>query len=141
MNPMNMRRRIAAGVILGVVFVALEFLINGFFLRFAYQQPTYLWRPASSVKGLFGLMTVGQFIFGVFFGLIFAQGYEPRRAPLGQGFRYGLIMALMLAPMNSLSGYVTLSIPFGLCLQWFFTGFAEMLILGIIASFVYKPSQ
>jgi ABC-type multidrug transport system permease subunit len=93
------------------------------------------------MKALFGLMPAAEFVFGVLFGIVYAQGYEPRRAPLGQGMRYGLIMGLMLAPMNSLVWYVILPIPQSLCAAWFVAGFVEMLVLGIVASFVYKPAQ
>ena len=72
---------------------------------------------------------------------MFAQGYEPRRAALGQGFRYGLIMASMLAPINSFGWYAILPIPQSLCILWFVAGFSEMVILGLTASFVYRPAE
>ena len=80
-------------------------------------------------------------VFGIFFGIVYAQGYEPRRGALGQGLRYGLIMASMLAPINSLGWYVILPIPQRLCFLWFVAGFSEMVILGVAASFVYKPAE
>lgn len=139
MNPMNLKRRLAAGVVLGIVFVALEFLVHGLLLSGIYRETAPLWRLESEMKSLFGLMIAAQFVFGVFFGIVFAQGYEPRRAPMGQGFRYGLIMGAMLAPMNSLVWYVLLPIPMMLAVCWFIAGFFEMVALGIIASFIYKP--
>ncbi len=141
MNPMNLKRRLMAGIVLGVVFVAIEFIIHGFLLSGIYQETASVWRPAVEMKSLFGLMIVGEVLFGIFFGVVFAQGYEPRRGALGQGFRYGLIMALMLAPINSLGWYVILPIPQNLCYLWFIAGVAEMLILGVTASFVYKPAE
>ena len=81
-----------------------------------------------------------KFLFGVLFGVVYAQGYEPRRAPLGQGFRYGLIMGLMLAPMH-LIWYVLLPVPAVLGAAWFAASFSEMVLLGLVASFVYKPAQ
>jgi len=139
MNPMNLKRRLAAGVLLGVVFVALEFLVHGCLLSGVYKETESVWRLESEMKSLFGLMIAAQFVFGVFFGIVFAQGYEPRRAPVGQGFRYGLIMGAMLAPMNSLVWYVLLPIPMMLAVYWLLAGFFEMVVLGIVASFVYKP--
>ena len=138
---MNSKRRLACGVMLGVIFVLLEFLIHGVLLKGVYGQNAPVWRVQDQMKNLFPLMSVGQFLFGVFFGLVYAQGYEPRREPTGQGFRYGLIMAMMLAPMNSLCWYVILPIPWSLCVQWFIAGFVEMVILGFAASVIYKPSE
>ena len=139
MNPMNLRRRLAAGVLLGIVFIALQFLVHGCLLSGSYKETESVWRLESEMKSLFGLMIAAQFIFGVFFGVVFAQGYEPRRAPIGQGFRYGLIMGSMLAPMNSLVWYVLLPVPMELAAYWLAASFFEMVALGIIASFVYKP--
>ena len=141
MNPMNFKRRIMSGILLGGVFIALEFLIHGFLLSSAYQETASIWRPKAEMEGLFGFMVAGQFLFGVFFGIVFAQGYEPRREALGQGFRYGLIMAAMLAPMNSLGWYAILPIPQSLCALWFAAGFVEMVLLGLVASFIYRPTH
>ena len=141
MNPMNLRRRVACGVVLGVIFILLEFLVHGVLLSGVYKQNALVWRPEDQMKNLFPLMFVGQFLFGVFFGLVYAQGYEPRRGPVGQGFRYGLIMGMMLAPMNSLGWYVILPIPSSLGVQWFVAGFAEMVLLGLAASVIYKPAE
>jgi hypothetical protein len=139
MNPMNLKRRLTAGVLLGVAFIALEFFVHGFLLSGMYKETASVWRLQAEMKDLFGLMIAGQFLFGVFFGIVFAQGYEPRRGALGQGFRYGLIMGSMLAPMNSLGWYVILPIPAALAVCWLVAGFVEMVALGIVASFVYKP--
>ena len=140
MNPMNLRRRLAVGMFLGAVFVALELLVHGILLRGAYQDTASLWRPESDRQSLYLWMAAGQFLFGILFGIVYAQGYEPRRAPLGQGLRYGLIMGLMLAPVNSLGWYVALPVPPLLCAAWMGIKFMEMLLLGIVASFVYKPA-
>ena len=140
MNPMNFKRRLMAGVILGIVFVALEFTVHHVFLMALYRETTAVWRPSAQMKQLFGFIPAAEFLFGVLFGVVYAQGYEPRRAPLGQGFRYGLIMGLMLAPMN-LIWYVILPVPGSLGLGWLAASFAEMLILGLLASFVYQPEH
>ena len=136
---MGLKRRLVAGLVLGAVFVLIEFLVNGVFLRALYRETTALWRPESEMKSLMWLMALGQFFFGTLFGIVYAKGYEPRRAPLGQGVRYGLIMGLMLAPMNALVWYVVLPVPVALAAAWIVAGFAEMLILGVAASQIYKP--
>ena len=138
---MNFKRRLACGVVLGVVFVMLEFLIHGVLLSGAYQTTASLWRPEDQMKSLFPLLILAEFLFGVFFGLVYAQGYEPRRERMGQGFRYGLIMAFMIAPMNSLVWYAMLPIPVSLCVQWLAAGFIEIVFLGLAASFIYKPAE
>ncbi len=140
MNPMNFRRRLAAGVVLGIVFILLEFLVHHVLLKSLYEGTQAIWRPRADIKPLFPLIPVAEFVFGMLFGVVYAQGYEPRREPLGQGFRYGLIMGLMLAPMH-LIWYVLLPVPADLGTAWFGASFLEMILLGLVASFVYKPAQ
>ena len=140
MNPMNFKRRLAAGTVLGLVFVALEFLTHHVLLKSLYQGTETIWRPRAEIKNLFGFVPAAEFLFGLLFGIVYAQGYEPRRAPLGQGFRYGLIMGLMLAPTH-LIWYVLLPVPAALGAVWVTAAFSEMVLLGLIASFVYKPAQ
>ena len=137
---MNQKKAVVTGLILSVVFVALEFFVHGKLLSGIYHQTASVWRSEAEMKNVFWLMTVGQIFFGVFAGLIFAKGYEPRRAPLGQGIRFGLYMGFMLAPMNSLAWYVILPIPPVLAIYWLASGFVEMLVLGVVASFIYKPA-
>ena len=137
---MNQKKAILTGVVLAVVFAVLEFLIHGNLLSGIYHQTASVWRPEAEMKNIFWLMTIGQLFFGVFAGLIFAKGYEPRRAPLGQGIRFGLYMAFMMAPLNSLAQYVILPIPPVLAVYWLIAGFVEMVVLGVVASFVYKPA-
>lgn len=90
------------------------------------------------MKKIFLLMTLGQFLFAKFFTAIFAKGYETGKNGLGQGLRFGALVGLMLAPMNSLVWYVILPIPAALALYWLAAGFVEMVVLGLVAGAVYK---
>lgn len=140
MNPMSWKRRLMAGVVLGVIFVALEFTVHHVFLKSLYHEVTALWRDRAGMRALFPFIPIAELLFGVLFGVVYAQGYEPRRAPLGQGLRYGLIMGLMLAPM-SLIWFVLLPVPAALGAAWFAASFLEMVILGLLASMVYRPAN
>ena len=136
---MNQKKAVLTGLVLAVVFIDLEYFIHGKLLSAVYHETSSVWRPPTEMQNLIWVMLIGQFFFGLFAGLIYAKGYEVRRAPLGQGTRFGIYMGLMLAPLHSLFWFVILPIPSVLAIYWFAAGFVEMLMLGIVASFVYKP--
>ena len=140
MNLMNYKKRIGLGAVLGIVFIFMEYFVHHIFLRDAYQATAFLWRPGAQMKTFLPLILLAELLFGILFGVVYAQGYEPRRAPLGQGVRYGIIMGLMIAPMSSLIWFAVLPVAPCLAMGWLFYGFAEILILGAVASMIYRPS-
>ncbi len=132
MNP------IIVGVITAVIYIALEMGLHGGLLSGAYQATADIWRAQEEMKSLFPLMMIGQALFGFFFGFIYTKGYESGKGTISQGFRYGLMMALMLGPMSGLVWYVILPIPQNLAYSWAIGGSVQMIILGLIAGTLYK---
>ena len=141
MNLISFKRKLGMGLILGAAFVAMEYVVNGYLLSGLYKGSAEVWRVQEEMQSRFGFLIFAQLLFGTMFGTVYAQGYEPRREPLGQGFRYGLIMAFMIAPMSTLAWYVLLPVPSKLAVAWFVCGFAELILLGFLASFLYRPAD
>ena len=136
---MNKGRVILTGIALIVVYVVLECLVHGDFLKNIYMQTSSVWRPQAEMKQLFWYMLLGEVIFAYMFAVIFAKGYERGKPGLGQGLRYGLLMALLLGPPMGLIWYAVLPIPGMLAVYWALATFVEMLILGLVAGLIYKP--
>ena len=122
----------------GVVYIALEMGLHRGLLAGAYQATSTIWRPQSEMKNLLPIMMLGQVLFGFFFGFIYTRGYESGKGTLSQGFRYGLMMALMLGPMSGLVWYVVLPIPQNIAFAWAIGGSVQMIILGLVAGAIYK---
>ena len=137
-NHVNAGRVVITGVLLIVAYIFLECFVHGYLLKDMYQATAALWRPEMEMQQMMWMMMVAQGIFAFMFAVIYACGYVSNKPRIGQGFRFGLLIALLVAPAMSLSWYVILPIPQILAIYWFVAGFVEMIILGLIAGVTYK---
>ena len=135
---MNVSRAVVTGIVLSILFVFLEYLVHGMILRDIYVQTASLWRPESEMANLMYFMIAGEAIFAFFFAIIFAAGYNVNKPANGQGFRFGLLMACLIAPYYALCWYTILPIPSILAVYWFIANVIMMIVLGIVAGLLYK---
>lgn len=136
---MNFKRLGTTCIILIVTFFILEMVIHGVILNGMYEQTASVWRGKDEMMQLMPWMYLGEAIFALTFGVIYAYGFDPKRKPrVWQGLRFGILMAFLIAPMTSLSWYVILPIPGVLASYEFIASVVEMLALGLVAGLVYK---
>lgn len=135
---MNVTRAIITGILLSIMFVFLEFLIHGVMLNDIYMQTASIWRPEAEMMSMMYLMTIGEVLFAFFYAIIFAAGYDVNKPAMGQGFRFGVLMACLIAPFSAMSWYVILPIPAMLAVYWFVADVVVMIALGIAAGLLYK---
>jgi hypothetical protein len=134
---MDNKRWIQASVAAFVVLFVLEFIIHGMMLQGIYQQTALVWRPMEELQKTMWMMWLGYLIFAPFFALIFIKGYEKNKPALDQGIRFGVLVGLALAPMQSLAWYSVLPIPGNLAFYWFLGGMVEFIALGVTVAMVY----
>ena len=134
---MNTKRWLLASVAVFVVIGALEFLIHGVLLSDVYRQTASVWRPEAEMQKMMWIFWVGMLVFAPFFALIYVKGYEKGKPGLGQGFRYGLYVGVMLSVMDSFGWYVILPIPPALAFYWFVGILVEFIAAGVAAGLVY----
>ncbi len=134
---MNTKRWLLASVAVLVVVAVLEFLIHGVLLSDLYRQTASVWRSEAEMQKMMWIFWVGMLVFAPFFALIYVKGYEKGKPGLGQGFRYGLYVAVMLSVMQSFGWYVILPIPLALAFYWFLGILVEFIAAGVAAGLVY----
>ena len=134
----NCKSASITGVVLIVIYFLMNFLTHGVILKNIYMQNASIWRPESEIQSLMYLMLIGEAIFAFFYAMIVAAGYDNTKPGLGQGVRFGLLMACMIAPFSALVWYVILPIPGELALYWFIADFVAMMVLGVAAGLIYK---
>ena len=134
---MNTKRWLLGSVAVFVVIGVLEFLIHGVLLSDMYGQTASVWRPEAEMHQMMWVFWAGILVFAPFFALIYVKGYEKGKPGLGQGFRYGLYVGVMLSVMNSFGWYVLLPIPLALAFSWFLTILVEFTVAGIAAGLIY----
>jgi hypothetical protein len=126
------------GVLTAIAYVAMEMGLHSAVLADIYSETAALWRPQGEMKTLFPFMIAGQAFFGFLFGVIYTKGFQENNGFMTQGFRYGLLMALMLGPASGLVWYTVLPIPQKLAIGWGLGGAIECLVLGMIAGLIYR---
>ena len=134
---MNTKRWLLASVAVLVVVAVLEFLIHGVLLSDLYRQTAAVWRPEAEMQKMMWIFWVGMLVFAPFFALIYVKGYEKGKLGLGQGFRYGLYVGVMLSVMHSFGWYVILPIPLALAFYWLLGILVEFIVAGVAAGLVY----
>ncbi|HKQ23283.1 MAG TPA: hypothetical protein VJT81_02430 [Burkholderiales bacterium] len=135
---MNPKKWLLASVAVVVVIAVLEFVIHGVLLADMYRQTASVWRPEAEMQKMMWVFWVGILVFAPLFVLIYVKGYEKGKPGLGQGFRYGLYVGVMLSVMNSFGWYVMLPIPLALAFYWFLAILVEFTVAGIAAGLVYR---
>ena len=126
----------------GVLFVAWfcgSFVVHGVLLHDDYTRLPHLFRPEADAQRYFPLMILAHVILSGAFVWIYSRGVEA--APwLPQGIRFGLAVALLTIVPTYAIYYVVQPMP-GMTVvkQIAFDGIL-MLILGVVAAFMYRPS-
>jgi len=130
--------RLFLAVLAGFAFIfASDFLIHAVWLEADYKATASLWRPEAEMRRRFALMLFAQLLCAVAFMYIWAKtGW--RRRTVSDGCVFGLWMGLF-AQVMTIVLYVVTPMPKELALKWFLAGLLQAVVLGAIASLVYKP--
>jgi hypothetical protein len=125
-----------------LVFVALfvmDFVIHMVLLSDVYEATASLWRAEEDMNSLMPIMLIGTLVMALFFVLIFGKGYEGKG--IGEGFRFGLYVGLLIGVPMGLGTYSSMPIPFSLALSWMVATLVECVVVGLLAAAVYKPAR
>jgi len=127
-----------------LVFVVLE-ATNYFFYMYLldplWKDPevSRAFRPEEEMFSKMWLGYILDLIWSFFFTFFFAKGYENRG--LMEGVRFGIYIGLFYFLVVNYGNYVIFPLPYKATLYPFLCGFAQAIILGIVAALVYKPKQ
>ena len=133
---MNVKRLLLAAGAVYVCYEILNLLIHMVVMGPQYMEMKDVWR--TNMMDIMWVMYITNFIMSFFFVYIFAKGYEDKG--LGEGLRYGLIMAGFTAPAASMSQYVLYNVPLAVALQWIVYQGLQITVCGLVASLVYKKN-
>jgi len=135
---MNAKRWFMASLVVFAALFAMEYVIHSMWLAPYYEQTASIWRKASKIQELFPFMLGGQALFAFVFTYIFAVGFDMKKSGLGQGMRFGTLIALLIGPTSALMWYTILPVSGALAMKWGVAGLVEMYLLGIVAGLTYK---
>lgn len=135
-------KKLALAVLVGyVVLQGTEYLVHGIWLKPIYDSLPDTFRRPDMIQAKMWVMWLGQFLMTCMFAYIYSLGVE-NKPWMGQGVRFGILIALLAVIPCTLSSYVVYRVPYTLAIQWMIAGSAQAVLLGIIvAGFVRKPAR
>ena len=136
---MNTKKLIIAVLAVFVLLEATGYLIHRVLLSSTYMEETIskVFRPMAEMDAMMWRLMVADFVFSCFFAFIFVKGYQNKG--IMEGVRYGVYIALFMNFSASVAQNVVYPVPFTLALQWFIYGSIQMVLLGVVTAFIYKP--
>lgn len=134
---MDVKKYLVAVIVVFVVYSALAFVTHNVVLAPDYAALSGPLRSQSAFLQRMPVLYLGNLIFALAFCLIYAKGYEPGKNWLGQGFRYGLMVGTLLAPV-ALAAYVAYPLPGSLALKWIALGYVKMVGTGLTGAGIYR---
>lgn len=138
---MDLKRLLLAAVGAFAVIVICDVLIHQVWLGEVYRANAQWWRPAEEMQGLKGLMFVSEALLAVLLTVIYTKGYEPGKGTVGQGFRFGVLLGLLLSFPSSLMKAFVYPYPATLILSWLVGTLLEVTAAGMMIGYLYKPAK
>jgi len=136
---MDLKRWLLATAGAFAVILLGDTVIHHMWLGDFYRANAQWWRPAAEMEAMRGLMFVSQALLAALLTFIYMKGYEPGKGSVGQGFRFGVLMGLLLAVPSNLMGLVVYPYPASLVLTWLVGTLMEVTLAGMMIGYIYKP--
>ena len=124
-----------------VVLFASGFVIHHLWLGEFYKANASWWRPEAEMGSMMPLMFTSHLALAALLTVVYAKGYESGKGGIGQGFRFGILMGLLLTVPNSLMNYVIYPYPMSLIVNWLIGGVAELALAGAVIGALYRPAK
>ncbi|OGC75857.1 MAG: hypothetical protein A2145_05145 [candidate division Zixibacteria bacterium RBG_16_40_9] len=121
------------------VYGILQFVIHGWMLRNMYDATAHLWKEQAVMQSRFYGHLLADFLFALLFCFIYVKGYEPPKAGVAQGIRYGLYMGLFVQLPMTFTYFAVFNAPGSLLVWWLIYGLLTYIICGGILGAIYKP--
>lgn len=117
-----------------------SYLIHSVILMKSYEDTSGLWRTPDAMGHRMLYMLLGQFIFVLGAVLIYQRGVE-KKSWVGQGIRYGVLLALVSCVPASLIEYVTVPLPHRIAAHWIILEGALTVLLGLLIAGICQPKN
>jgi hypothetical protein len=125
-------------VLVFVVWQVGGFLIHGTLLRDTYASLPNLYRGEAEMGRLFPLMILAHVLCAGAFVWIYSRGIEAKPW-LAQGIRFGIVVAFLTVIPTYMIYYVVQPMPGALAVRQIVYDGIWMILLGIVAAWVYRP--
>ncbi len=135
---MPMKKTIGAIVAGFVLLMAGRYLLHGVLLKHAYLQSADVWRTPDAMRHRLWLIFPVDISLAVAAALIYIRGVE-QKPWLGQGIRFGILLALATAVPQSLTEYSIYPIHHELAIDWIIGEGGLAVLLGVLIAAICQP--
>ena len=136
---MNAKRYILASLTVWVAYMAINFSGHAGILHNAYMGVQEHLRPEEEGMRLLPLHFIGGLIYSFLFCFVFTKGYEEKG--IGEGFRYGLWMGLLLILPHAFDNFAVFPFPGSLILGQVLIGLISIVVSGLIVAGIYRGAK
>lgn len=136
---MPMKKTIGAIVAGFVLLFAGRYLLHSVLLKSAYMQSSDVWRTQEAMMHRMWAAQLANLILAVAAVLIYVRGIE-QKPWLGQGIRFGILLALATAVPQSLIEYFVYPIHHELALHWIIGEGGLAVLLGVLIAAICQPN-
>jgi putative flippase GtrA len=135
---MNYGRIALAAAAAWIVSIPLGYLVNNVWLLRLYQANAWAFRRTEEITPLLPLGFALQLLAFCAFAYGYAKGYEGTGSRIGEGVRYGLIIAIMIDGFAIVWNYVTAPIALRLGILQLIEHVGEFGVYGAIVGLIYQ---
>jgi putative flippase GtrA len=135
---MNYGRIVLAAVAAWIVSIPLGYLVNNVWLLRLYQANAWAFRRTEQITPLLPLGFGLQLLAFCAFAYVYARGYEGTESRIGEGVRYGLVIAIMIDGFAIVWNYVTEPIALRLGILQLIEHVGEFGVYGAIVGLIYR---
>ncbi|MEM1178461.1 MAG: hypothetical protein AAGM22_08960 [Acidobacteriota bacterium] len=137
-HRLNRKRIFLAGIVVFLAFGVMGIFVHGFWLGATYSSLMGdVWRTAEDLNSKAWIMHSTALLFSFIYAYLFARGY--RGGGWKEGLWFGFVAYFFVGFQAVFHAYATYPIPLELALKWFASGLPMSMLLGVLASLVYKP--
>ena len=124
----------------GVIAVS-DVVIHQVWLGEFYRMNAQWWRSPDEMTSLKGFMVAGELALAGLLAFVYSKGYEVGKGTVWQGFRFGVLMGLLLFIPKSFMQHFVYPYPMSLILNWLIGGIAQVTLAGLMIGYIYKPTK
>lgn len=133
------KRFVVAWVVLFVLWMIEGFVVHGMLLGADYKALPQLFRSEADSQAYFGWMILAHVLVAGAFVWIYERGIAPDKPWLGQGIRFGIVVALLTVVPTYLIYYAVQPMPGVLVVKQIVFDAIGLLVFGIVVAWLYRP--
>lgn len=123
-----------------VLQVAGMYVIHDVWLKTDYELTASLWRSPAGINHRMWALMIANLIFAVAVVLIYVRGVE-HKPWIGQGIRFGILLALVTTVYGSVASWVTMPVPRAIPMKWMVGEGALCILLGLLVAAITQPKS